>query len=81
MLNEMRFGMLTPASIAAFKSLSRPIIYDDGVEPTELFPRREDVERCNTHRSSALVGEEVTFEAFHGGTMPEGDQREKVRPI
>lgn len=36
MLNEMRFGRLSEQSIAKFKSLSRPILYDDGIEPTEL---------------------------------------------
>ena len=36
MLNEMRFGKLTPASVAKFKSLSRPLEFDDGIVPTEL---------------------------------------------
>lgn len=37
MLNEMRFGRLTSASINKFKSLSREIIYDDGMGATELY--------------------------------------------
>jgi ATP-dependent DNA helicase PIF1 len=36
MLNEMRFGLLSQASIQKFKSLSREIIYDDGLGATEL---------------------------------------------
>lgn len=36
MLNEMRFGNLTDKSVTRFKSLARPIFYDDGIEPTEL---------------------------------------------
>ncbi len=36
-LNEMRFGQLSEASIAKFKSLSRAIRYDDGVAATELY--------------------------------------------
>lgn len=36
MLNEMRFGRLTPRSISKFKSLSREIEYGDGLGPTEL---------------------------------------------
>jgi ATP-dependent DNA helicase PIF1 len=36
MLNEMRFGRLSRKSIAKFMSLSREIIYDDGLGPTEL---------------------------------------------
>jgi ATP-dependent DNA helicase PIF1 len=37
MLNEMRFGRLTPRSIAKFKSLSRAIQYEDGLDATELY--------------------------------------------
>lgn len=37
MLNEMRFGRLSKASIAKFQSLSRPVVYDDGIVPTELY--------------------------------------------
>jgi ATP-dependent DNA helicase PIF1 len=36
MLNEMRFGRLTPKSINKFKSLSREVVYDDGIGATEL---------------------------------------------
>ena len=36
MLNEMRFGRLSDRSIAKFKSLSREIIYEDGLGATEL---------------------------------------------
>ncbi|KAG8881443.1 hypothetical protein FRB97_009569 [Tulasnella sp. 331] len=36
MLNEMRFGHLSDKSVKRFKTLSRNIRYDDGIEPTEL---------------------------------------------
>jgi ATP-dependent DNA helicase PIF1 len=36
MLNEMRFGRLSAASIAKFHALSREPKYDDGIVPTEL---------------------------------------------
>lgn len=36
MLNEMRFGRLSNKSINKFKSLSREIVYDDGLGATEL---------------------------------------------
>jgi ATP-dependent DNA helicase PIF1 len=36
MLNEMRLGRLTPASIRAFQSLSRPLNFTDNLEATEL---------------------------------------------
>ena len=37
MLNEMRFGRLSEQSIKKFYSLSRPIEYEDGLGPTELY--------------------------------------------
>ncbi|KAL8278375.1 hypothetical protein RQP46_009267 [Phenoliferia psychrophenolica] len=63
MLNEMRFGQLSASSIAKFKSLSREMPDGDGTEPTELFPRREDVERSNQARLNALPGEATTYKA------------------
>lgn len=36
MLNQMRLGRLTPASIRAFQSLSRPLNFTDNLEATEL---------------------------------------------
>lgn len=37
MLNEMRFGTLSPESIKKFKSLTREIQYEDGMAATELY--------------------------------------------
>lgn len=37
MLNEMRFGRLSQKSIQKFRSLSREVVYDDGLGPTELL--------------------------------------------
>jgi len=36
MLSSMRMGVLTPKIIARFHSLSRPIVYDDGIEASVL---------------------------------------------
>ena len=36
MLNEMRFGTLSQRSIAKFRQLSREIVYEDSIGPTEL---------------------------------------------
>ncbi|KAI5895299.1 uncharacterized protein SCHCODRAFT_02227720 [Schizophyllum commune H4-8] len=77
MLNEMRFGRLSSHSIARFKSLSRPVTYEDGVDATELFPRREDVDMANRRRMNQLRSEPLTFRAVEGGTA-QGDQREKL---
>ena len=37
MLNAMRFGKLDAKTTQAFKALSRPVVYTDGIEPTELY--------------------------------------------
>jgi hypothetical protein len=36
MLNEMRLGRIADATVQAFKSMSRPLSFDDGLEVTEL---------------------------------------------
>ena len=36
MLNEMRYGKPSKETIQTFRLLDRPVVYDDGVEPTEL---------------------------------------------
>ncbi|KAI5118403.1 hypothetical protein M0805_007537 [Coniferiporia weirii] len=78
MLNEMRFGRLTPKSIAKFKSLSREIRYDNGMFATELFPRREDVDRSNGGRMQRLATEQQVYRAMDGGTITDLNQREKM---
>jgi len=37
MLNAMRFGQMDDDVIFAFRQLSRPVTYHDGIEPTELL--------------------------------------------
>ena len=78
MLNEMRYGRLTPASIAAFKNLNRPILYGDGIAATELFPRREDVDRSNDSRLHSLATNGWTYTAIDGGTVTDPQQRQKL---
>jgi ATP-dependent DNA helicase PIF1 len=36
MLNAIRFGKTSSGTIQAFKRLSRPVIYTDGIDPMEL---------------------------------------------
>ncbi|OBZ79224.1 ATP-dependent DNA helicase PIF1 [Grifola frondosa] len=36
MLNSMRLGVLEPETITAFRQLSRQVVYNDDIEPTEL---------------------------------------------
>ena len=78
MLNEMREGRLTQSSITAFRSLDRPVTFEDGLGATELFPTRAEVEKANGGRMRSLQGETFTFDARDGGAMLEKAQRDRL---
>ncbi|KAL4268423.1 ATP-dependent DNA helicase PIF1 [Pleurotus pulmonarius] len=63
MLNAMRFGNLKPEIVEVFQSLSRPVEYDDGIMPTELFPTRSEVANANRTRLNALPGRPLLYPA------------------
>ncbi|KAN0061700.1 DNA helicase [Thecaphora frezii] len=77
MLNEMRFGQLSPETIRSFKALERAPVYEEGIVPTELFPRREEVDRANHERLLALPTKAETFPASDGGSL-DPTSRERV---
>ncbi|KAK7192557.1 DNA repair and recombination protein pif1 [Paraphaeosphaeria sporulosa] len=79
MLNEMREGRLTPASIAKFRQLDRPLpASEDNIEATELFPTRQEVERANQARMNQLQGQIYEFESRDGGTVTDKEKRDKL---
>lgn len=78
MLNEMREGVLSPASVNAFKKLSRPLPNVDTLSATELFPTRAEVDTANNSRMRQLVGEAQRFEARDGGTIVDKAMRDKL---
>ncbi|KIK99927.1 hypothetical protein PAXRUDRAFT_404895 [Paxillus rubicundulus Ve08.2h10] len=61
MLNLMRFGRLDDETIQAFYKLSRPLYYDDGIGPTQLYPTRAEVNRANQTRLHALPGQAIQW--------------------
>ncbi len=67
MLNQMRLGSLSNCSIEKFKSLSRCLDFGDGIEPTELFPTRREVEAANASRMKYLSGKVETYNATDSG--------------
>lgn len=69
MLNEMRLGRMSPGTIRAFKSLSRPLNFHDDLEATELYPRRDEVENANQNRMRRLSGQTMTFAAIDTGVQ------------
>ncbi|KAI5448920.1 hypothetical protein NCC49_005771 [Naganishia albida] len=56
MLNEARMGTLSSASARKFAMLARPVTYNDGIEATELYPRKFEAEEANQKRLNALTG-------------------------
>ncbi|OAA60504.1 mitochondrial DNA helicase [Niveomyces insectorum RCEF 264] len=67
MLNEMRLGRISEQTVQIFKSLARPLQFNDGLEVTELFPTRTEVESSNERRLRALPGKSYRYEALDTG--------------
>ncbi|TBU64714.1 hypothetical protein BD310DRAFT_943719 [Dichomitus squalens] len=63
MLNAMRFGKLNAQITVQFRKLSRAVHYDDGIEPTELYPTRNEVDSANTARLNKLDGNTKDYHA------------------
>lgn len=74
MLNEMRLGRISDATVKAFKSLTRDI----GHDVTELFPTRNEVENSNAMRLRQLVGKSETYNALDSGTLADPVARQKL---
>lgn len=64
MLNALRSGSLTNEITVKFKQLSRKVSYADGIEPTELFPTRQEVKNANLSRMKQLSGPIKVFNAI-----------------
>lgn len=67
MLNEMRLGRISEDTVRAFKSLSRPLNFDDGVGTAELFSTRNEVEGSNERRLRELPGTVRRYDAMDIG--------------
>lgn len=77
MLNELRLGKITDKSIHTFKQLSRELEFSDGVEPTQLFSTRHEVDNANGARMRNLKGQSMSFPAVDKGTA-DGPFRDKL---
>jgi len=61
LLNSLRLGEVTDEMAKVFKSLEREVQYDDGIQPTELFCTRYEVEQANKKRLDQLPGMKREF--------------------
>ncbi|KAL7285782.1 hypothetical protein ACG7TL_000891 [Trametes sanguinea] len=64
MLNALRFGRVDPETVRVFSSLSREVQYNDGIEPTELYPTRQEVQGANSYRLKQLPGLPRIYESM-----------------
>ncbi|KAK7960777.1 hypothetical protein PG988_011991 [Apiospora saccharicola] len=67
MLNEMRLGRISEQTVQTFKQLARPLTFDDGLDVTELFPTRQEVDRSNEQRLRNLPGSTQRFDSTDTG--------------
>ena len=77
MLNEMRYGKMSPATVRAFAQLERTPQLPENMTPTELFPLRRDVDRANQTRLDAIASEVRVYTSLDGGTL-QGEFRDRV---
>lgn len=63
LLRRMRRGILTEADIVALESRLHADVGIEGVQPTRLFSRNEDVDRINVHELEALPGDPRTYKS------------------
>ena len=84
-LNQLRIGQVTPDVERFFVNLSRDIDCSDGIMPTELFPRKAEVERANQSRLAALHGIPHTYDAidmvYDNFIAKSDEERRKIRGL
>lgn len=78
LLNEMRQGRLSAESIRKLKELRRPLCNDQGLEPTQLFPMRWQVDAANELRMRKLSGISYKYKALDGGEVDNMETRSKL---
>lgn len=76
LLNSIRFGEVTPNIIKLVQKLEREVYYEDGIEPTELYSTRREVELSNKRRLDKLPGFGLMLEAidFEGSMGPDASK-------
>lgn len=68
LLNELRMGRMSPANERILLQLARTPAYpQDGIEATQLYSRRDQVERANQSHLDALPGPIIKYTATDWG--------------
>jgi ATP-dependent DNA helicase PIF1 len=80
MLNEIREGYLSPATIDTFRRLSRPPtgVAGEGIEAAELFPLRREADLANTRRMQRLTSKVFKYKSKEGGIIEDTATRKNL---
>lgn len=78
MLDDARVGIVTDESANTLKALARPVNYQDGIGPTEIYPRRLDAYWANMTQLIRLPGPSRTFFAYD--RPGKGDDENEIDP-
>ncbi|KAB5591226.1 DNA repair and recombination protein pif1 [Ceratobasidium theobromae] len=78
LLNDAREGVVSPASAALLRSLSRPIYYPDNIGPTEIYPTREQANQANMRQLDRLPGDCTSY--ISHDAYGKNDLGDPVRP-
>lgn len=63
LLNDIRMGITSPKTLQLIKKFEKPVEYSDGIEPTELYPTRREVDLSNKRRLERLPGYSIVYNA------------------
>lgn len=63
MLNDLRIGKITFETRTILQGLDRVIHYQDGIEPTHLYPTRKQVDTRNREKLASLDGNVQNYES------------------
>jgi ATP-dependent DNA helicase PIF1 len=83
-LNALRVGQVDYKVESKLRQLSRPLKFDDGIEPTELFPTRAEVERSNQFRLMQLEGKEIEYigkDTLDGNIQPDSNTKKSFESM
>ncbi|GAV29131.1 hypothetical protein PMKS-002611 [Pichia membranifaciens] len=78
MLQEVRDGEVSESTAKKFRTLSRPLLSNDNLIPTKLFPTRKEVDIANNNMLKGLKGGAISFTAIDGGALAHTQQGQKM---
>ncbi|KFZ07260.1 hypothetical protein V501_06621 [Pseudogymnoascus sp. VKM F-4519 (FW-2642)] len=77
MLNEMRLGKISDETMKAFRKLDRPL-EASGLDATELFPTRNEVDNSNFMKMRQLQGAGKIYLSEDSGSVRDPQQLERL---